>query len=143
MRRSLAPLSCFDDIVKGAARGDAFSPRSRRGNEIHRLLAAIPNFEFQTAKAAPLAQLSAAGTQFGWCELERNVRAHLLANLSTEAKASLRRNLQGDLEWITRGCFELERASFESAAASLGFSRNSGPRSIERIFFGDRPGYRL
>ena len=134
----------IEAIVKGAAHSDAFSGRARALNDIRRLLGVLPGFKFQTTKATPLALLCAAGTQFGWSELERNVPANSLASLSARAKASLRRNLQRDLEWVTQPCFELERTSFSLAVASLALpGKKSDPRSIEGMFLGDRPSHRL
>jgi Domain of unknown function (DUF4135) len=129
-------------IVKGAS-DDAFSGRARALNDIRRLLGVLPSFEFRATKATPLARLCAAGMQFGWRELERNLPAKSLVRLSARARASLRRNLQRDLEWLTRPCFELERTSFGLAVASLAPPGKSDPKSLEEMFLGGRPSHRL
>ena len=133
----------IDLIIKAAADNGESSTRSHWADQLRRLLHSLPDFEFQTTKAPPLVKLCAVGMHFGWRELERNVPLHLLANLSAKAKASLRRNLQRDLEWATRPCFELERTSFGLAIASLGLAATSDPGSIETRLLGDRPSHRL
>lgn len=132
-----------DAIVREAADSGGSSARSRRATDIRRLLGALPGLEFQTTRATPLKKLCAAGAHYGWRELETNIPAGSLANLSNKAKASVRRNLKRDLEWITRPCFDLERTSFGLAMASLGLSGKSDPKSIERLFLSDRPSHRL
>src|SRR5688572_16186841 len=121
----------IEAVVKGAANCDAFSGRTRALNDVRRLLGVLPSFEFRATKATPLTRLCAAGMQFGWRELERNLPAKSIVRLSARAKASLRRNLQRDLEWITRPCFDLERTSFALAVASLAPPGKSDPTSLE------------
>jgi hypothetical protein len=141
MIRSAAEI---DGIVREAAEGGATLPRSRSATDIRRLLMALPDFEFQTARAPPLQKLCAAGAHYGWRELEKNTPADLLANLSARAKASVRRNLQRDLEWLTRPCLELEWTSFGLAMTSIGLPAGQrDPGEVRRIFLRDRPSYRL
>ena len=140
------PLSAadIDLIVKAAADTSESSAGSRGAAELRRLLNALPDFEFQTVQATPLGILCAAGTQYGWVELERKAPSRLLALLSGKAKASLRRNLQRDLEWITRPCFDLEWTSFRLALTSLDLTPGRrDPREVERMFLRDRPSHRL
>src|SRR5687768_11255694 len=85
-------------IIKAAANSGDSSAQARWAAEMQRLLQALPNLKFPHARATPLGKLCAAGTRYGWSELERNVPNRLLAFLSGKAKASLRLNLQRDLE---------------------------------------------
>jgi hypothetical protein len=134
----------IDLIIKEAGDSGESSPRSRRVAEMRRLLRALPNFEFQSARATALRKLCAAGTQYGWRELEKNAPTQLLARLSDRAKASVRRNLQRDLEWITRPSFTLEWKSFGLAIASMGLTTGKPDQmAIERMFLRDRPSHRL
>lgn len=134
----------IDLIVKKAGESGESSGRSRWAVQMRRLLHALPDFEFQTARATPLGKLCAAGAQYGWRELERCAPPRLLASLSGKANASLRRNLQRDLEWITRPSFSLEWKSFGLAMASLGLATGKPDRiSVENMFLRDRPSYRL
>ena len=134
----------IDLIVKAAAGNGGSSARSRGAADLRRLLQALPYFEFHTARATPLAKLCAAGARYGWSELERNVPTRLLALLSGKARASLRRNLQRDLEWLTRPCFDLEWTSFGLALTSLDLTpRRRDPQEVERMFLGGRPSDRL
>lgn len=134
----------IDLIVKAAAANGESSAPSRWAEEMRRLLHALPDFEFQTARATPLGKLCAAGAHYGWCELERNAPTWLLALVSGKATASLRRNLQRDLEWITRPTFALEWKSFGLAMASIGLRTGKPDQiSIETMFLRDRPSHRL
>lgn len=134
----------IDLIVRQAADSGESSARSCWAAEMRRLLHALPDFEFQTARAAPLVKLCAVGAHYGWCELERNAPTRLLALLSGKAKASLRRNLQRDLEWITRPSFALEWKCFGLAMASLDLTTGKPDQiSIETMFLRDRPSHRL
>ena len=131
-------------IINEAADSGKSSTRPSWAVGTRRLLHALPDFEFPTARATPLGKLCAAGARYGWSELERTAPTRLLAFLSGKAKASLRRSLQLDLEWITRPSFELEWTSFGLAAASLGLSSDrSDSKAIERKFLGDKPSHRL
>lgn len=133
-----------DVIVRDAADSGEFSAQARWATDIRRLLDALPDFEFQPTRATPLEKLCAAGARYGWRALETNIPVDSLANLSAKAKASVRRNLQRDLEWITRPCFDLEWTSFGLAMASLGLSTGRpDPKSIERMFLRERPSHRL
>ena len=166
MRNALAPLSCLsartaresgdvtggrpwppprgeiDAIIRGAADNDIYSARSRWAVDMRRFLSALPDFEFETARATPLMKLCAAGVAYGWRELEKSSGADLMANLSVKARASLRRNLRSDLGQVTQPCFDLEWKSFGLAVASLGLAR-SDPKLVEHRFLGDRPSHRL
>ena len=134
----------IDLIVKATTDTSESSGRSRWAAELRHLLHDLPDFEFQTARATPLGKLCAAGAHYGYGELERNAPARLLAFLSEKAKASLRRNLQRDLEWITRPCFDLEWTSFGLALTSLDLApRRREAKEVERMFLGDRPSHRL
>jgi hypothetical protein len=134
----------IDLIVKAAGDNHEFSARSSWAVEMRRLLHALPDFQFQTARATPLQKLCAAGADYGWRELNKSIPADLLSNLSVRAKASIRRNLQRDLEWITRPCFDLEWTSFGLALTSLDLARRRrDPKEIERMFLRDRPSHRL
>jgi hypothetical protein len=132
----------IDTIVREAADRAESSRRSRWAADLRRLLRALPDFEFQQAEDSPLHKLAAAGARYGWRELETNIPASCLALLSTRAKTSVRRNLQRDLEWTMRPCFDLEWTSFGLAVVSLGLG-TPDPKSIERMFLGDRPAHRL
>jgi hypothetical protein len=130
----------IDSIIRGAADSDASAP----GNEIRRMLSALPNFELPTKRASPLVKLCSAGANYGWRELERRAEPDLLADLSARAKASLRRNLRRDLEQITRPSFDLEWKSFGLAMTSLGLqTAQADPKLIERMFLRDKPSDRL
>ena len=134
----------IDLIIKEAGDSGESSPQPRWVAEMRRLLHALPDFEFQIARATPLKKLCAAGAQYGWCELEKNAPTQLLALLSEKAKASVRRNLQRDLEWMTQPSFTLEWKSFGLATASMGPTIGKpDPISIERMFLRDRPSHRL
>src|SRR5688572_18936451 len=131
-------------ICKEAADSGDSSTRARWAAETRRLLHALPDFEFPAARATPLGKLCAAGARYGWSELERNTPTRLLAFLSGKAKAGLRRNLQRDLEWITRPSLALEWKSFGLAMASIGLATGKpDPTSVERMFLRDRPSHRL
>jgi lantibiotic modifying enzyme len=131
-------------IIKAAADSGDSSARARWRAETRRLLQALPDFEFPNARATPLGKLCAAGARYGWHELERNAPTRLLALLSGKAKASLRRNLQRDLEWITRPSFALEWKSFGLAVAAIGLATAKPDQtSIEKTFLRDRPSHRL
>lgn len=133
-----------DVIVRDAAGRGEFSAQARWATDIRRLLDALPDFEFQPTRATPLEKLCAVGARYGWRELETNIPVDSLANLSAKAKASVRRNLQHDLEWITRPCFDLEWTSFGLAMSSIGLSpRHRDPGEVERMFLRDRPSHRL
>ena len=133
-----------DVIVKEAADSGAVSARPCWATDVRRLFDALPDFEFQPTTATPLKKLCAAGAGYGWRELETNIPVDSLANLSARAKASVRRNLQHDLEWITRPCFDLEWTSFGLAMSSIGLSpRQRAPREVERMFLRERPSHRL
>ena len=133
----------IDDILRGAADSDSFSAKPRWAADVRRLLAALPDFEFETTRGTPLGKLCAAGARYGWRELKKK-HPDLLANLSAKARASLRRNLRSDLAQITRPCFNLEWKSFGLAMGSLGLAnRKPEPKSVEKMFLGDRPSHRL
>lgn len=130
----------IDSIIRGAADSDDSAP----GDEIRRMLSALPDFEFQTKRASPLVKLCATGAEYGWRELERRTESDLLADVSARARASLRRNLRRDLEQITRPSFDLEWKSFGLAMTSLGLQTGQAdPKLIERMFLRDKPSYRL
>lgn len=130
----------IDSIIRGAADSDDSAP----GDEIRRMLSALPDFEFQTKRASPLVKLCATGAEYGWRELERRTESDLLADVSARARASLRRNLRRDLEQITRPSFDLEWKSFGLALTSLGLQTGQAdPKLIERMFLRDKPSYRL
>ena len=133
----------IEAIVRRAAHGDPLPERRQALNDIRRLLRVLATFEFETGKTTSLALLCAAGTEFGWRELKRTVPAKSLALFSARAKASLRQNLQRDLEWITGPCFNLERTSFGIAVASLALPGKSDPEWRDRMFLGERPSHRL
>src|SRR5205085_8085605 len=108
-----------------------------------RMLIALGQMEFKPGKGTPLRKLCAAGVQYGWDELTRGTRAGLLAQTSTKARTSLRRDLQQTLERITRPCLELEWTSFVLATESLGLAPTLDRNAGERMFLRDRPGHRL
>ena len=134
----------IDGIITAAADDESASARARWGVDMRRLLSALPEFEFEATCATPLTKLCAAGARYGWRELEKNIDADVLENLSAKARASLRRNLRRDLAQITRPCFDLEWTSFGLAMASIGpANRKPDPKSVERMFLGTGPGHRL
>jgi class II lanthipeptide synthase len=134
----------IDRIVRAAADSDISSTKSRWAGDTRRLLSALADFEFETTRGGPLMKLGAAGARYGWRELQKNTEPELLANLSARASASLRRNLGSDLAEITRPCFDLEWKSFCLAMTSIGLvNRKPDPKSVERMFLGDRPSHRL
>lgn len=140
----MTPFAEVDAIVREAADSGTFSARARWATDVRRLLDALPDFEFRSTRATPLKKLCAAGASYGWRELETNIPVDYLANLSAKAKASVRRNLQHDLEWITRPCFDLEWTSFGLAMSSIGLSpRQRDPGEVDRMFLRERPGHRL
>jgi hypothetical protein len=134
----------IDAIVRAAADSDISSTKSHWAGDTRRLLSALADLEFEPTRRAPLMKLCAAGARYGWRELQKTTEAELLANLSARASASLRRNLGSDLAEITRPCFDLEWKSFCLAMTSIGLvTRKPDPKSVERMFLGDRPSHRL
>ena len=96
-----------DAIVNAAVEGETPSVRSKLSVEMPRMLNALADFEFQVKRATPLVKLCATGAEYGWRELQKATKPHLLADLSGKAKASLRRDLQHRLERIRAGMEEL------------------------------------
>lgn len=129
-----------DEILSAAGRN---SPRrSAASVEIRDLLASLADDETKRRQGPPLAKLCRAGVIHAWRRLESE-RADLLVQLSSRAKASLRRHLQRTLEKITRSSFELEWTSFTLAVRSLGFARNGNAGETEVLFFRQGTAHRL
>lgn len=130
--------------MNAAAEGEAPSVRSKLRVEMQRMLNALANFEFQVKRASPLVKLCAAGAEYGWRELQRTAKPHLLTDLSGKAKASLGRDLRHRLERITRPCFDLEWKSFGLAMSSIGIQAALPDSEVTaRMFLGDKPCRRL
>jgi hypothetical protein len=129
------------NIVKEAPDGRASGARSAWAGELREMLSGLDDCEFRPGTRKALTKLCAAGVDYGWCKLEANAKRGLLATVSTKAQASLRCNLQRDLERITRPCFELEWKSFELALVSIGLPASRD--TTERMFLRDKPSHRL
>ena len=149
-RRALAPPCIpspteLDLIIRDAADSGALPANHHRcGADLRRLFSALADLHFRPGKAAPLQKLCEAGARYGWQELVRNISADSLAWLAPKAKASVRRNLQRELEWVTRSCLQLEWKSFGLAMTSLGLQTGQpDPIVIEGMFLRDRPGHRF
>lgn len=142
--RNPAPAEA-DLIVRGAAEnGELPAGDNSWAADLRRLLGALGDLQFQTAKATPLRKLCDAGVRYAWNELKRNIPADSLDIMSPKAKASARRNLQRELEWVTRPCLELEWKSFGLAMISLGLQTGQpDPKVVEGMFLRDKPGHRL
>jgi len=110
--------------------------------ELRSMLEALGAREFSARRGTPLAQLCAAGADYGWRELERVAGSDLLAQTSAKARTSLRQHLRKTLERITRPCLDLEWNSFKLATNALGLA-TSDAASTERMFLRERPGDRL
>jgi lantibiotic modifying enzyme len=110
--------------------------------ELRRMLEALDASEFSAGGGPALAKLCAAGTDYGWRELNRVARSDLLAQTSAKARTSLRRHLRKTLERITRPCLDLEWESFKLATSALGLAA-SDAAVTERMFLRERPGDRL
>lgn len=108
------------------------------------MLVALEDYEFQPGRGSPLTKLCEAGARYGWRGFEAAAAPDLLTNVSSRARASLRRDLRRSLEEITRACLELERTSFGLAMDSIGLTAASpDSTAADRMFLRDRPGDRL
>src|SRR5438270_7252014 len=150
MRGALATLSPSRGLLLSAAveiesivLSARYSSAPDSWRKVQHMLTALGQMEFKPGKGTPLRKLCAAGVEYGWDELTRGAGAELLAQISAKAGASLRRDLQQNLERITRPCLELEWTSFVLATESLGLARTSDRNAGERMFLRDRPGHRL
>ena len=134
-----------DLIVREAAEsGELLAGDNTWAVDLPGLLNGLADSRFRPSKATPLRKLCQAGVRHAWGELERNVSPNSLEVMSTKAKAKARRNLQRELEWITRPCLELEWKSFGLAMTSLGLHTGQpDPKVIEGMFLRDRACHRL
>lgn len=108
------------------------------------MLIALEDYEFQPGRGSPLTKLCEAGARYGWNGFEAAADPEFLKNVSSRAKASLRRDLRRSLEEITRACLELERTSFGLAMDSIGLTATSpDSTAADRMFLRDKPSDRL
>jgi lantibiotic modifying enzyme len=108
------------------------------------MLKGLDAIEFRPGPASGLVKLCDAGARYGWREWEARAFPESKSGLSTAAKRTLRKELQRNLERITRPCFDLERSSFDLAVKALGLGlKESNPRSVDAMFLKGKPGDRL
>jgi len=112
--------------------------------EIRRLMVAVSDFQFPAGRSTPLIKLCAPGADYGWRELEKTATPRLLAEVSSKAKRSLKRDLRRNLEKITRPCLELERKSFGLAMRAIGLPAGKpDAKAVEKMFLREKPSHRL
>jgi hypothetical protein len=132
-------------ILRGAAdKGDPLA-RLPWAVEMRRMLGALADLGFRPGRGSPLVRLCQAGAHYGWLTfVTAAINPKWLSTISRRAQASITRDLQRNLERVTRPCLGLQRTSFGLALNSMGLLKGRADRSlVDRTYLGDKPGDRL